>query len=1556
MLEGLDSAESMQTRDEQEPLTGLVTADEPAIAQTTFDAGQPPSRVGPQLQATLNLIPAHTWYANASGVLTFLNERGSDYVGLPKDHPLRLGIGSAGEWDSHIALLHPDDHEESRRVWSTCLSTGSAGQVSFRIRNAEGGYRWFLSRAEPVRASDGTLQYWIGINLDIEDRKQAEFYLAEGQRLAHMGSWAFNAAGFDYWSPELFRIYGLQPGAKAPTKDEYMALVHPEDRQFVAETIQKMFAEGRGFDFTKRIVRPDGKIRRIRCVGVHATHGGMFHGTGIDVTEQEQLTEELRRSEFYLAEGQRLGHAGSWSFKPDLTCEYWSRELYEILGFDPRNGIPTISDYFTRVHPEDRAVVEATIKRMIAAGEGCDLKKRIIRPDGVQRVIRCVVMAVREQGVVARFVGTLMDITEQEELTRELRRREAYLAEAQRLSHTGSWAWSPDTDVRYWSEECFRVLGFDTRDGLPRTEELIQRIHPDDQAMFRESARRAKFKKVDEEVDYRIVHPGGAVRDIHSIGHPVFSPSGDLIEYTGTVIDITERKRAEETIRRSEAYLAEAQRLTHTGSSARNPKTGKIHYWSEETYRIWGFDPRQPPPDSSMILQRIHPEDRDRAREGYLNAALEGKYYDHEYTIIRPDGAVRNIHVVGHPVFSRSGELIEYFSTHIDITERKRAEAAIRRSEAYLADAQKLSQTGSWAWSPEIGIKYWSEECYRVQGFDPQDGLPRFEELFQRIHPDDQHKLKELMQRAVREKIEFETDYRLVHPDGAVRDIYSTGHPVLGPSGDLIELMGTVIDITERKRAEEELRASERKYRNLVDTTPAFIHTASQDGALDFLSRGWQEYGGLALRDLKNWRWTEAIHPEDVEGFVDKWRAALASGEPFEAESRVRRADGEYCWFLQRNVPFRDETGKIVKWYGTGIDITERKRAENELRNSEQKYRHLVDTTPALVHTASPNGDLDFFNRGWLEYLGLPSKDLLGWRWTAVIHPEDVEEFSNKWRASLESGQPFVAESRVRRADGEYRWFLHRKQPQRNEAGEIVKWYGSSIEIEERKIAEEATRRGEAFLAEGQRLSRTGSWGWNASTGKVTWSQEHFRIFGLDPQDSNPSLDAFWEKVHPDDRIGLRRAFESATRDKRDFEQEFRIFTPDGSIRHLHGVGHAILNKANELVEFIGSTMDITEREELTQELRRREAYLAEAQRLSHTGSFGWNYGATRELTWSEETYRICGFDSSIKPTHELVRDRVHPDDRQVWQQAFDRAAEGEEVDFENRLVMPDGTVKFLHTVAYGIRKDGKYVEVVGTVMDITERKRAEAALQEARAELERVTRVTTMGELAASIAHEINQPLAGVVTSANAGLNWLAANPPNLAKTRETLERILRDGTRGGEVLARIRALLKRTPPAKTLVSVNQIVRDVLALTPGELRQHQIELSLDLAPTVPAVLGDTVQLQQVLLNLIKNAIEAMTGIAIGQRTLRIQSRLGEFDSKPAVIVEVSDTGVGFSASDSLRLFEAFHTTKPQGMGMGLWISRSIVESHHGRLTASPNKGPGATFAIILPKAAQEHA
>src|SRR5882762_6217784 len=519
--------------------------------------------LGAELQVALNLIPAHTWYAVPSGALTFLNERGSDYLGLPKDDPIRLGIDTGAAWDSHIPLLHPDDHEETRRVWSTCLRTGCAGQISFRVRNAEGGYRWFLSRAEPIRASDGTLLYWIGVNLDIQGRKQAEFYLAEGQRLAHMGSWVFNAAGFDYWSPELFRIHGLDPSGKAPTVEEYMGLVHPEDREFVAETIQRMLAEGQGFDFTKRIVRPDGEIRRVRCVGGPATHAGAVHefiGTGMDVTEHELLTQELGRREAYLAEAQRLRRTGSFGWKPDTGEIIWSPETYRIFEYD-RAVMPTIDLLVQRVHPEDRADFQSVIERASRGASDFEHAYRLLLPDGRVKHVHALAHATQDAFGNHEFVGAVTDITEQRRAEESLRESESYLAEAQKLSQTGSWAWSPDTDVRYWSEECYRVQGFDPRDGLPRFEELFQRIHPDDQPRIKELMQREVCEKIEFETDYRLVHPGGAVRDIHSTSHPVFSPSGDLIEFIGTVIDVTERKRAEEESQTQLWFLESMDRI-----------------------------------------------------------------------------------------------------------------------------------------------------------------------------------------------------------------------------------------------------------------------------------------------------------------------------------------------------------------------------------------------------------------------------------------------------------------------------------------------------------------------------------------------------------------------------------------------------------------------------------------------------------------------------------------------------------------------------------------------------------------------------------------------------------------------------------------------------------------------------------------------------------------------------------------------------------------------------------------------------------------------------------
>jgi PAS domain S-box-containing protein len=384
-----------------------------------------------ELRKTLNTIPAYTWYSLPYGTLTFVNERYADYLGLPKDHPLRHGVETGVAWDTHLQLLHPDDHEQSRQIGETILKTGSAGQAAFRIRDAQGGYRWFLSRVEPFRASDGTLLCFIGINLDIEERKQAEFYLAEGQRLAHTGSWAFNAAGFEYWSPELFVIHGLDPSARAPSITEYIALVHPDDREFVGQAIQKMRAEYCGFDFTKRMVRPDGAIRHVRCVGMPATSGGMFQGfvgTGIDVTEQEELTRALRKSEEELRHILDLTPQLVAVFGPRRERLYLNRIALDYLGVTLDGWRDTLLG--TEAHPDDWERLQSHWDRALPNGSAFEIEVRVRKSDGSYRWFLSRYNPVRDhEGQVLRWYVASTDIDDRKRDEERLQQENAALRE-----------------------------------------------------------------------------------------------------------------------------------------------------------------------------------------------------------------------------------------------------------------------------------------------------------------------------------------------------------------------------------------------------------------------------------------------------------------------------------------------------------------------------------------------------------------------------------------------------------------------------------------------------------------------------------------------------------------------------------------------------------------------------------------------------------------------------------------------------------------------------------------------------------------------------------------------------------------------------------------------------------------------------------------------------------------------------------------------------------------------------------------------------------------------
>jgi len=937
-------------------ICGFVGCIMPAMASS----GQGSERLNAQL--LVDSIPALIHTAMPDGYLDYFNKPWLEYLGVTLDKV------TGWNW---TAVVHPEDVEGIVAKWRACLATGEVFEYETRVRRANGEYRWMFHRKVPLRDANGNIVKWYGSSLDIEERKTAEEKLRRSERGLHsiietIPTMVWSAApdgSVDFFNPRWLDYTGLSPDQSRDWR--WTAAIHPDDLSRLTDAWQSILVSGEPGETEARLRRFDGAYRwfLFRANPLRDESGKIvkWYGTNVDIEDRKRAEEELRRSEFYLSEGQRLAHMGSWVLDAAGCFPYWSHELFHIYGLDPAKEGPSFDEYLASIHPQDREFMRSLINRMIAEASGCDVTKRIVRPSGEVRYVRCVGVPIVENGTLKRIVGSAIDVTEHELLTQELRRREAYLTEAQRLSHTGSFGWRPDTGEIVWSDETYRIFEYD-RSVKPTIDSVVQRLHPQDRADFQKVIDGASRGATDFEHAYRLLLPDGRVKHVHAIAHVLQDASGNR-EFVGAVTDITERKAAEEALRSSEAYLAEAQRLSHTGSWAWSPDTD-VRHWSEECYRVLGFDPRDGLPRFEELIQRIHPDDQPAFRESTNRTKHKESDEEVDYRIVHPGGAVRDIHSIGHPVFSPSGHLIEFTGTVIDITDRKRAEEALRTSEAYLAEAQRLSQTGSWAWSPDQDIRYWSEECYRVLSFDPQDGLPRFEQFFQRIHPDDQPGFRELIQTAIREKAEWQADYRIVHPGGAVRDIHVVGHPVLSTSGHLVEFVGTVIDATERKRAEEELRRSEMELRQILDLVPQLVSVFGPGGERLYANRIGLDYVGLSLEE---WRQTPGtffssrssfIHPDDLRAASTYSDSARSGGSAFELEFRLRKRDGTYRWFLARYNPLRDEQGQITRWYVALTDIEDRKRAEDRLRSENVALREEIDkasmfeeivgTSPAL--------------------------------------------------------------------------------------------------------------------------------------------------------------------------------------------------------------------------------------------------------------------------------------------------------------------------------------------------------------------------------------------------------------------------------------------------------------------------------------------------------------------------------------------------------------------------------------------------------------------------------
>jgi PAS domain S-box-containing protein len=510
--------------------------------------------------------------------------------------------------------------------------------------------------------------------------------------------------------------------------------------------------------------------------------------------------------------------------------------------------------------------------------------------------------------------------------------------------------------------------------------------------------------------------------------------------------------------------------------------------------------------------------------------------------------------------------------------------------------------------------------------------------------------------------------------------------------------------------------------------------------------------------------------------------------------------------------------------------------------------------------------------------------------------------------------------------------------------GEILKWYGTCIDIEDRKRGEEAVRSNERNLSLMINAIPTFIQVSRPDGTVLSVNQTVLDYHGVSQQDVLKE-DFRSRFYHPEDAERLREMRHEALKRPFQFEYEQRALGKDGKYRWFLVRYNPLLDEQGRIDRWYVAAFDIEDRKKA--EARVEQAYLrlAEAQRLSKSGSFITDLLAD-EHDWSEEAFRIFEFDSSAKVTVRMIREIVHPEDLPTFDAVIARGMTGTDVDFVFRIVLPRGAVKHIRGMARVMMQIGGHPLFIGALQDVTESKVAEEALDRARSELARVARVTTLSALTASIAHEINQPLSGIITNTSTCLRMLNGDPPNLDGARETVRRTLRDGNRASDVITRLRALFSKKEFTLEVLDLNEATREVIALSLGDLQRNQVVLRSELAEDLPAVVGDRIQLQQVTLNLLRNASDAMASVEDRPRQLLIRTQR---EGEEHLSLSVQDVGIGVNPQDFERLFEAFYTTKSGGMGIGLSVSRSIIERHHGRLWAEANDGPGVTFSFSIP-------
>ena len=935
----------------------------------------------------------------------------------------------------------------------------------------------------------------------------------------------------------------------------------------------------------------------------------------------------------------------------------------------------------------------------------------------------------------------------------------------------------------------------------------------------------------------------------------------------------------------------------------------------------------------------VHPDELPRFLERWRGVIALGEAAEIEVRLRRHDGQYRRFLLSNCPVRDEGGRISRWYGM---ATETAQVDAAPPAARPDLRSIIENIPMSAWSTDADGNCDFVNQRwlSYTGASLDAASGWG-WEAV---IHPDDLPGLRTEWQACLASGKSMNAEARMRRFDGVYRWFLFLGNPLHGEDGQISKWFGTNVDVEDRRQAEDALRASERNLVRIINTIPTTAWSTRPDGYCDFLSDRWLDYAGFTAEQAIGWNWSSVIHPEDAPGLITYWQGCLAAGTPVDVEARMRRFDGVYRWFLFRANPFRDAAGEIVKWYGTNVDIEDRKNAQEALQASERDLDRIINTIPTTAWSTRPDGYCDFLSDRWLDYAGFTAEQAIGWNWSSVIHPEDAPGLIAYWQGCLAAGTPVDVEARMRRFDGVYRWFLFRANPWHDAEGRIVKWYGTNVDIDDRKKTDEILRASERNLSLIINTIPMLAWATRPDGFCDFVNQRWIEFTGISAIQAQG-----WDwkaAIHPDDVKDLVDRWQTALATGQPLDSEARMRRFDGAYRWFLFRGNPLHDDAGILVRWYGTNVDIEDRKRAEERLLRSELLLAEGQRVSQTGSFYWRVESDT-IRGSDELYRILGLQVGTPISLGRVAALVHAEDLPALNELIAQAREGSgNLLHELRLKLPDGSLVFLRINASRNRDREGRLEYIGAIQDVTERRRSEQALAETRSELAYMARVASMGALTASIAHEVNQPLTGIIANGSACMRMLCADPPNVEGAIETVRRTIRDSHRAADVIVRLRTLFARRDAAAEPVDLNEATREVIALSVSELQRNLVTLHTEFDESLDPIRGDRMQLQQVILNLLMNASSAMSTIESRSRVLVIRT---DRDADRWVRFSIQDNGVGIGAEHIERLFDPLYTTKSNGLGIGLSVSRAIVESHGGRLWGAPGETDGATFSFAIP-------